>query len=69
VHRCLRFDHGAILASLRARIARGLCQVCAARLIREHYPRIRDHAEMCELFGTSGAAMGRRLHSVIEPGP
>ena len=40
-----------------------------ARLIREHYPRIRDHAEMCELFGTSGAAMGRRLHSVIEPGP
>src|SRR5918995_694552 len=40
----------------------------AARLIREHYPRVRDHAEMCQLFGTSGAAMGKRLNAVIEPG-
>ncbi|MGH2992789.1 MAG: ImmA/IrrE family metallo-endopeptidase [Solirubrobacterales bacterium] len=39
-----------------------------ARLIREHYARVRDHAEMCELFEASGAAMGRRLHAVIEPG-
>jgi hypothetical protein len=39
-----------------------------ARLIRTHYPRIRDHPEMCELFGTSGAAMGKRLHAVIEGG-
>jgi IrrE N-terminal-like domain len=39
-----------------------------ARLIREHYPRLRDHAEMCELFGTSGAAMGKRLYAVIESG-
>jgi hypothetical protein len=38
------------------------------RLIREHYPRVRDHAEMCRLFGTSGAAMGKRLHAVIDPG-
>ena len=37
-----------------------------ARLIREHYPRVREHAEMCRLFGTSGAAMGKRLHAVIE---
>ena len=36
-----------------------------ARLIREHYPRVRDHAEMCRLFDASGAAMGRRLHAVI----
>lgn len=38
-----------------------------ARLIREHYPRLRDHTEMCRLFGTSGAAMGKRLHAVVEP--
>ena len=38
-----------------------------ARLIREHYPRVRDHAEMCRLFDASGAAMGKRLHAVIEP--
>jgi hypothetical protein len=37
-----------------------------ARLIREHYPRVGDHAEMCQLFGASGAAMGKRLHAVIE---
>ena len=39
-----------------------------ARLIGEHYPRVRDHAEMCRLFDASGAAMGRRLHAVVEPG-
>jgi Zn-dependent peptidase ImmA (M78 family) len=39
-----------------------------ARLIREHYPRVRDHAEMCELFGTSGAAMGKRLQAAIQRG-
>ncbi|MGH9025369.1 MAG: ImmA/IrrE family metallo-endopeptidase, partial [Acidimicrobiia bacterium] len=39
-----------------------------ARLIREHYPRLRDHGDMCELFGASGAAMGRRLHAVLRPG-
>jgi hypothetical protein len=38
-----------------------------AQLIREHYPRIKDHAEMCRLFGASGAAMGKRLHAVIHP--
>jgi hypothetical protein len=37
-----------------------------ARLIRARYPRVRDHAEMCRLFGTSGVAMGRRMHAVIE---
>jgi len=36
-----------------------------AHLIREHYPQLQDHAEMCRLFGASGAAMGKRLHSVI----
>src|SRR5918994_3619291 len=39
-----------------------------ARLIREHYPRLRDHAEMCRLFDASGAAMGKRLHAVIRSG-
>jgi Zn-dependent peptidase ImmA (M78 family) len=33
-----------------------------ARLIREHYPQVGNHAEMCRLFGASGAAMGKRLH-------
>jgi len=36
--------------------------------LREHYPRVRDHAEMCRLFDASGAVMGRRLHAVVEPG-
>ena len=39
-----------------------------ARLIREHYPRLKDHTEMCRLFDASGAAMGKRLRAVIEPG-
>jgi IrrE N-terminal-like domain len=39
-----------------------------ARLIREQYARVRDHAEMCRLFDASGAAMGKRLHAVVERG-
>jgi len=37
-----------------------------ARLLREHYERPeRDFARLCQAFGASGAAMGRRLHAVI----
>jgi Zn-dependent peptidase ImmA (M78 family) len=36
-----------------------------ARLIRREYERDRDFQRLCELFNTSGAAMGRRLHAVI----
>jgi hypothetical protein len=25
-----------------------------------------DHTEMCRLFDASGAAMGKRLHAVVE---
>lgn len=39
-----------------------------ARLVCEQYARAgRDFFGLCERFGTSGAAMGRRLHAVIEP--
>ena len=38
-------------------------------LVRHHYERLRGHddrfAELCSLFGASGAAMGRRLRRVI----
>lgn len=38
-------------------------------LMRETYERLRlesdCHAQMCKLFGASGAAMGHRLHAVI----
>lgn len=35
-------------------------------LVREHYARDRsDFFALCETFGASGAAMGRRLHAVI----
>jgi len=38
-----------------------------ARLIQEQYLSCdRDFLRMCERFGTSGAAMGRRLHAVIK---
>jgi hypothetical protein len=38
-----------------------------AWLIREHYARAgKDFFSLCETFGASGAAMGRRLHAVIE---
>ena len=36
-----------------------------AHLVREHYEPNLDFFGLCELFGTSGAAMGRRLHAVI----
>lgn len=39
-----------------------------ARLVREEYVRCpRDFLALCERFGASGAAMGRRLHAVVEP--
>jgi hypothetical protein len=37
-----------------------------ARLVREQYVRLeRDFFKLCDAFGASGAAMGRRLHAVI----
>jgi hypothetical protein len=37
-----------------------------AELIRRHYEGTSgEFEELCELFGASGAAMGRRLHAVI----
>ncbi len=37
------------------------------RLIQEQYVRCdRDFFRLCEMFGASGAAMGRRLHAVIK---
>lgn len=40
-----------------------------ASLIREQYVRCdRDFFKLCDVFGSSGAAMGRRLHAVIKPG-
>lgn len=40
-----------------------------APLVRAHYPQLKDRmlefVAFCELFGASGAAMGRRLHAVI----
>lgn len=37
-----------------------------AELVRFHYKRTtREFDELCEMFGASGAAMGRRLHGVI----
>lgn len=39
-----------------------------ARLVREHYVTCeRDFFRLCDKFGASGAAMGRRLHAVIKP--
>jgi hypothetical protein len=41
-----------------------------ARLIQEQYVRCeRDFFRLCQTFGASGAAMGRRLHAVIRPSP
>jgi hypothetical protein len=38
-----------------------------ARLVQEHYVRCgRDFFRLCDTFGASGAAMGRRLHAVIK---
>ena len=40
-----------------------------ARLVQEQYVRCdRDFFRLCDTFGASGAAMGRRLHAVIQPG-
>lgn len=36
-----------------------------AKLLREQYRRNRDFDHLCRLFGSSRAAMGRRLHRVI----
>jgi hypothetical protein len=40
-----------------------------ARLVREHHARLGDdfHA-LCAAFGSSGAAMSKRLHAVIQSG-
>lgn len=39
-----------------------------ARLIRHHYAlSAKDFFGLCDRFGASGAAMGRRLHAVVEP--
>ena len=39
-----------------------------ARLVQEQYVRCeRDFFRLCDTFGASGAAMGRRLHTVIRP--
>ena len=38
-----------------------------AHLIEAHYRRGGDFHALCRAFGTSGAAMGRRLHRVIPP--
>jgi hypothetical protein len=35
------------------------------RLLRDHYAQTRDFRALCRMFGSSGAAMGRRLHAVI----
>jgi hypothetical protein len=41
-----------------------------ARLICAHYAQPgRDFTSLCATFGASGAAMGRRLHAVIERAP
>ncbi len=39
-----------------------------ARLVQEQYVRCdQDFFRLCDKFGASGAAMGRRLHAVITP--
>jgi hypothetical protein len=41
-----------------------------APLVQEQYVRCeRDFFRLCDMFGASGAAMGRRLHAVIKPIP
>ena len=40
-----------------------------ARLVRREYERDREFERLCERFGASGAAMGRRLHAVIDTRP
>lgn len=44
----------------------GAAMLMPARLLRHHYTDTgRDFGRLCEIFGASGAAMGRRLHAVI----
>lgn len=44
----------------------GAAVLMPGRLIREQYEHCgRDFSRLCETFGASGAAMGRRLHAVI----
>jgi IrrE N-terminal-like domain len=39
-----------------------------ARLVEDQYVQCqRDFVRLCDKFGASGAAMGRRLHAVIKP--
>ena len=41
-----------------------------ARLVNEHYNKTGgDFERLCEMFGASGAAMGRRLHAVVPGAP
>jgi hypothetical protein len=45
----------------------GAAVLMPARLIQEQYVQCeRDFFRLCQKFGTSGAAMGRRLHAVIK---
>ena len=37
-----------------------------AEMLRAEYARDRRFERLCERFGASGAAMGRRLHAVID---
>lgn len=40
-----------------------------AELIRQHYAAYgNDFFRLCNMFGVSGAAMGRRLHAAVSPG-
>ena len=59
-----QLDDGPPLAEREAN-AFGAAIVMPARLLREHYGRNRDFTHLCRLFEASGAAMGRRLHTVI----
>jgi len=44
----------------------GAALLMPARLLRHHYADTgRDFGRLCEIFGASGAAMGRRLHAVV----
>jgi hypothetical protein len=46
----------------------GAALLMPARLVAEEYVRCdRDFGRLCETFGASGAAMGRRLHAVVRP--
>ena len=48
----------------------GAAVLMPARLLRARYGRPdREFASLCRAFGASGAAMGRRLHAVIERAP